>query len=187
MVPAWQLDQVPLDTSQFTSIDSEVDEMSKRHLRHQQGQGRGGPVHVSLEVLQEGLDDPVELAFAIPPYEPSPFRILVQLQAIGNGRENFLRSDLMTAMAQTTVCLVLGHIDIDSPMTHDPSTGTVSFLANCAHQNVAAMWCDPMQWAAVSAAMRSHLLRLAFARRVSPRVTTVEEALSAKTVNDHVH
>ncbi len=174
MVPSWTLDQVPLDTGQFTSVDSEVDEMQRRRQR---------AVHVTLDSPGgfEIGDDPIEGgggggAFSLP-YEPNPFRIVVQLQILG-GRENFLRSDLMTAMAQTTLCLVLGHIDVDSPFVHDPATGTVTLLANCAYQNVAAMWCDPMQWAAVTAAMRSHMLRLAFARRIGPKVSTVAEALA---------
>ncbi len=174
-VPAWQLDQVPLDTGQFTSVDSEVDEMNKRHT----GRG-GGVVHVSLSTPPEidSFDDFVMLTTPEP--DGARFRIVVQLQIVH--RDNYLRNDLMNPMTCAVIEVVMGPVKIVGPFTYDTANGTITFLVQCAHQNVAAMWCDPMHWPAVTAALTTRFLRLAFARRISPKVTTVAEALAGGDV-----
>lgn len=174
-VPAWQLDQHPLGTDQFTSVDSEVDEMQRRNNKR--------VVHVTLSTTDDRApgeaDDPDYGPFGYAgggvPIDRA-FRILIQLQIIS--RDNYLRNDLMTPMVRTAIEMVMGHILIEGPFVHDSANGTVSFLAQCSHQNIAAMWCDPLQWPAVTAALTGRLLRLAFARRVGPKVATVGEALS---------
>lgn len=170
-VPAWQLDQVPLGTDQFTSVDSEVDEMHRRRG----GAGGRDIVHVSLSE-QDALDDFVMLT--VPEPEMPRFRIVVQLQIVN--RDNYLRNDLMNPTTCSVIEMVMGSMTIEGPFVRDEANGTISFLAQCSYQNVAAMWCDPLQWPAVTAALSSRMLRLAFARRIGPKVATVEEALKGE-------
>ena len=114
--------------------------------------------------------------------EASRFQVLVQLQIVG--RENIMRTDLLTGQAMDAITKVLGKVTLvpalqkgKEAILHNLRGGTLTFMIKCVNETVAACWCDPAQWAIVSTVLRPYLLRLAFARPVKSSVKTAYEAM----------